>query len=92
MADPVLDPLPTQPDQAFIGLVNGSNVQAPIAVRCFAQTGVVPTTGHPVAGQTVSVARIATDPSPPPVDSPLPPVGFTGSAGRAVAVGFGPAG
>jgi hypothetical protein len=86
----VLDPIPIQPNQAFVGVVNGSSGEARINVRCFAPTGVVPTTGHPVAGQKVSVTRVFTAAPDRPVGTPVSGLGFTGSAGRAVGVGFGP--
>lgn len=87
MAGPVVDPIPIGPNQAFVGVVNGSRVDARIAVRCFVSPD-GESTGNPIAGQTVAVENVFTT-QPDPVLPPLPVLGFTGSAGRVVGVNFG---
>jgi hypothetical protein len=89
IAEPVVDPIPIGPNQAFVGVVNGSRVEGRIAVRCFAPTGAEPNTGNPIAGQTVAVENVFTTESDAVVGPPLPVLGFTGSAGRVVGVNFG---
>ena len=80
--DPIQDPLPITPNTSFTGLVNGKAADAVITVVC---PGPVSSTsvGHPTSGQSVEVRSIV-----PPVTAPG---GFTGSAGREIVAGFGPA-
>lgn len=70
--------MPIGPNQVFHGLVNGTHEKAVIKVVC--PGPVVPgQTGHPAAGQTLSVA-------PGSVSSTIG--GYTGSAGTSVVAGF----
>jgi hypothetical protein len=68
---------PILPKQYFAGVVNGSTGKAVIKVGCFGPSAA----GHPLPGQYVSVI--------PRPDSKDTDVGYTGSAGTAVIVGFG---
>lgn len=70
--------VPIGPNQAFHGLVNGVHDKAQITVVCPGpiQPG---QTGHPAAGQTISVAQGTTSSGAG---------GFTGSAGTSVIAGF----
>ena len=70
----VIDPLPIGPNQFFNGVVNDATANATIRTDCVTPVGV----GHPAAGQYVEAQLDA-----PPVASDL---GYTGSAGRALAV------
>ncbi|MFJ6216645.1 hypothetical protein ACIQGZ_25435 [Streptomyces sp. NPDC092296] len=76
----VVDPAPIGPGQYFTGLVNGSGSGAVIQMACFGPL-VVGQTGHPLAGQTVTVL-------PASASSSSKDVGYTGSA-NAVDVVFG---
>lgn len=70
--------IPIGPDQVFHGLVNGVHDKAQITVVC--PGPVMPgQTGHPAAGQTISVAQ-------GPTSSGVG--GYTGSAGTSVVAGF----
>ncbi|MBO0882965.1 MAG: hypothetical protein J2P17_22040 [Mycobacterium sp.] len=70
--------VPIGPDQVFHGLVNGVHDKAQITVVC--PGPVMPgQTGHPAAGQTISVAQGPTSSSNG---------GYTGSAGTSVVAGF----
>lgn len=71
-------PIPIGPNQLFAGLVNGQEGNATIQMGCFGPVG---GTGHPLAGQTVSVRPAST--------SGTADVGFTGSAATQIAVTFG---
>jgi hypothetical protein len=70
--------IPIGPDQVFHGLVNGVHDKAQITVAC--PGPIVPgQTGHPTAGQTISVAQGPTSSGAG---------GYTGSAGTSVVAGF----
>ncbi|HEY5835318.1 hypothetical protein [Streptomyces sp.] len=71
---------PVAPHQWFVGQVGGVSANATIKVGCFgpATPG---QTGHPIAGQYVSVA--------PAVTVTSPEVGYTGEAADRVVVDFG---
>jgi hypothetical protein len=68
--------IPIGPKQVFHGLVNGVHDKAQITVIC---PGPVGLTGHPAAGQTISVAQGSTSSGTG---------GYTGSAGTSVVAGF----
>ncbi|CAG7646884.1 hypothetical protein [Actinacidiphila bryophytorum] len=77
-----VSPLPIGPGQTFVGQVNGVTIGAVVKVGCFGP--VTPTsTGHPVAGQTVSVQLIAGN-APDKAT-----VGYTGDSATHDLVGFG---
>lgn len=77
-----VSPLPIGPGQTFVGQVNGVTIGAVIKVGCFGP--VTPTsTGHPMAGQQVSVQLVAgTAPD-------TATVGYTGTSADRDMVGFG---
>jgi len=81
VAGGVVDPVPITPNQVFTGQVNGVAGVSRIAVVCDGPIDVVPT-GHPLAGQTVTAVQGDSS-------GTTPSVGFTGSAGTAIVVGFG---
>lgn len=70
--------IPILPNQVFQGLVNGAHDNAQIRVICPGPV-VSGQTGHPVTGQTVSVAQGSTSSGTG---------GYTGSAGTSVVAGF----
>lgn len=77
-----VDPLPIKAHQTFVGQVNGATIGAVIQVGCFGPVGGT-STGHPVAGQTVSVQLVAgTTPA-------AARVGWTGDSADHVLVAFG---
>jgi hypothetical protein len=67
------DPVPIGPRQAFNGVVNGQSATATVRVDC-----VDGQSGHPAAGQTISVTQT------PGADKLT---GFTGSTARTIALG-----
>ncbi|MFI0897624.1 hypothetical protein [Streptomyces sp. NPDC020983] len=77
-----VDPLPVQPHQTFVGQVNGVTIGAVIQVGCFGPVSGT-STGHPLAGQTVSVQLVS---GATPVSAR---VGYTGESADRVRVGFG---
>lgn len=74
-------PQPVQPHQAFVGQVNGNTVDAVITVGCFGPVSAT-STGHPVAGQSVSAHLL-------PGEQPASTVGYTGESADRLLVGFG---
>ncbi|MFG1810524.1 hypothetical protein [Streptomyces sp. NPDC049040] len=77
-----VSPLPVGPGQTFVGQVNGVTIGAVIKVGCFGP--VTPaSTGHPLAGQQVSVQLVAGN---APTTAT---VGYTGTAADRDMVGFG---
>jgi hypothetical protein len=70
-------PAPVGPNQFFVGVVNDASVDAQVFVTCDASG----TTGHPRAGQTVAVL--------PASGTGTAQAGFTGTAGKEIAVGVG---
>ncbi|MGW5349576.1 hypothetical protein ACWERV_03530 [Streptomyces sp. NPDC004031] len=77
-----VDPLPIQPHQTFVGQVNGVTIGAVIQVGCFGPVSST-STGHPLAGQTVSVQLVS---GATPVAAR---VGYTGESADRVLVAFG---
>ena len=53
----VQDPVPIGPNQAFVGLVNGSSSKAVIEMACFGPSR-PGERGHPLAGQTLEVQPV----------------------------------
>jgi hypothetical protein len=73
----VQDPVPIGPNQAFVGLVNGSSFNAVIEMACFGPSR-PGERGHPLAGQTLEVRPVG------PVANPVA-WGFTGAARQIMA-------
>lgn len=77
-------PPPVQPHQTFVGQVNGTTIGAVVQVGCFGPVSGT-STGHPMAGQTVS-AQLLAGSAPDKAQ-----VGYTGESADHLLVGFGAA-
>ncbi|NUS18122.1 MAG: hypothetical protein HOY69_43100 [Streptomyces sp.] len=77
-----VSPLPIQPHQTFVGQVNGVTIDAVVKVGCFGPVTST-STGHPMAGQTVSVQLVSG------IVPDKATVGYTGESADHVLVAFG---
>ncbi|NJP47284.1 hypothetical protein [Actinacidiphila epipremni] len=77
-----VSPLPVGAHQTFVGQVNGVTINAVIKVGCFGPVS-WDSTGHPLAGQTVSVQLVQGN---TPAQAR---VGYTGESADRVLVAFG---